>query len=199
MRKILLLLLFISFINSKVYSQDYMDEICKKTCDCIENISDTIERESYEMQMGLCMINAAMPYKKQLKKDHKINMDDIGNEAEKLGTLIGIRMASICPKSLMKFSENSENNKEDTEQHSVEGLITKIEFDPFIVFTLKDEKGKSIKYHWLTFIETKIDLQNKYNTLTNKNVKITYTTTDFFDPKIQEYRQFNIIKTLEIN
>jgi hypothetical protein len=68
------------------------------------------------------------------------------------------------------------------------GVITKIENDHFVILSIKDEQGKISKYYWLTFIQSNTELSTKYKSLIGKKVNITYTSQDFFDPKLDEYR-----------
>jgi len=57
--------------NNIGFSQSYVDEIAKETCECLNHISEDLDAEKYTLELGLCMINAASPYKKSLKKTTK--------------------------------------------------------------------------------------------------------------------------------
>lgn len=200
--KKLTLIILISISSNILFSQDYMDDIVIKSCECLTKVSDTLELNRLHMELGLCMINASMPYKKELLKDYDIDLNNIDSEGEKLGTMIGLRMAGTCPNELIKLAEQTgELDQEIIENQYVEnvtiGEITKIDSDLFIAFTIKDEKGKSSKFYWLTFIESDFDLSD-YSTLINKNVSVTYTTQELYDNKIQEYRLFNIISSIKV-
>ncbi len=184
------------------FSQDYMDEIALKACECLHSVSDTLDTERYNMELGFCMIDAAMPYKKQIKKDYKIDLDRIDGQAgNELGQVIGLRMASVCPDAIMQVASkvNGEEEAEELEDVVV-GYITKIDENKFIVFSLTDEKGKIMKFYWLTFIEADLnfELTSQYKSLMNKMVQITYLPQEFFDYRIEEYRPFNIIQKLQI-
>jgi hypothetical protein len=182
------------------FSQDYMDDIALKSCECLSKIPDTLETETFNIKLGLCMIDAASPYKKQLKKDYKIDLNKIDKQAGKLGKVIGLRMASVCPDALMKMANRSENKKSDDSitENTIEGQITSIIDDKFVVFSIKNELGKISKYHWFTFIESNTDLSTDYKTLTDKFVQVTYRSQEFFDARIGEYRIFNVIQKIEI-
>lgn len=187
------------------FSQDYMDDIALKACDCLSTVSDTLNTERFHMEIGLCMINAANPYIKELKKDYKIDLSKINpTQGEELGRIIGLRMASVCPDAMMKMvgklnnNSNKNNNSNSVSENSVQGKITAIVDDKFVEFSIKDEQGKISKYYWLTFIESNSDLSANYKTLTDKFVKVTFISQEFFDARIGEYRAFNIIKKLEL-
>ncbi|MBK6338402.1 MAG: hypothetical protein IPH74_07735 [Bacteroidetes bacterium] len=193
MKKFILLLLLVS--SKTVFAQtNYMDEIVSESCDCIEHISKELDSETYTMQLGLCMIKASMPYKKQLKKDHNINLDNIIKDAEKLGEVIGVQLALTCPEALMFATEQIEGTEDkDNEGMFIIGTITKVETEQFVVFTLKDGMGKSAKYYWIYGIETDEDLVAIYKDLIGEKVNLDYEMVDIFDPKIGEYRSCNVI------
>ena len=192
-------------VNITAHSQNYMDIIVEKSCDCVNQIPDTLNKTQYLMQLGTCMINAAMPYKKKIKADYGINMDDMDEGiGEKLGRIIGIKMVGKCPSTLLKVSQKTNEEESNIpvstadapETKEFVGTVSLIEDSPFVVFSVKDDLGKSVKFYWLSFAQCESDLPAMYNTLLNKTVKISYTTSEFFDPKIGEYRQYNIISAI---
>ncbi len=181
------------------FSQDYLDKIAEKCCECFTKFPDSLTAEKLQMQLGLCMIDVATPYKKELKKNNGINMDNIGSgtEGEKLGHLIGLKMAGICPEALIKLAGETKTKKaEKNLNQTVRGVVSKVENDCFVVFSVKDDTGKITKYYWLTFVESEMELTGNYATMTGKSVKITYDIQDFFDAKIKEYRQYYIVKKM---
>ena len=187
-------------ISTHAFSQDYMDDISLKTCECLNTVPDTLETEQFHMELGLCMIDASTPYKKQLKKDYKIDLNKIDTQGEELGRIIGLKMVSVCPDALMSLANKSKENKNDHSGNIIEGYITKIEENKFVVFSVREENGKTTKFYWLTFIESnfKYDLTSQYKSLMNEAVQITYLPQEFFDYRIEEYRTFNIIQKIEI-
>lgn len=195
--KLAFFILFIISMNLK--SQDYIDKITLQTCDCMKKISDTTNYEKLTMELGLCMISAAEPYKKQLKKDYGINLNNMNeSEGEALGKVLGMKMATACPESLMKmYGKVNSNDKESTTQLESIGKITNIERDVFVIFSVFDNSGKSMKFYWLEPVESNVDLANNYRTFIETTVKIKYGQKEFFDPKIGEYRNFNIIHKMD--
>ncbi|MCB9174109.1 MAG: hypothetical protein H6589_05830 [Flavobacteriales bacterium] len=192
-------LFFSIIISTSGFSQDYMKIIATKSCDCLDIMSDTLDVEESNMELGLCMIDASIPYKKQLKKDHDINFDKIAEHGERLGTIIGLEMASICPTKLLKLSKSREKGEAEYEYSNqiIQGEVVKIEDDLFVTIHLKDDFGKTAKYYWFTFIQSDYNLPLDYKSLIGKNIVITYNPQEFFDPRIVEYRRYNIISRID--
>lgn len=198
MKKVLIFCLAI--IGYQSFSQTYMDKIAQESCDCISKVSETLDYEQYTQELGLCMIVAAEPYRKQLRKDHEINFDKIEVDAEKLGKLIGFKMASVCPNSLLAVSKKSPKKTAVANadvSKSYDGTITKLEKDFFVILHIKDGEGKTNKFYWLTFIDSDVDLVERYDSMIGSPVEVTYRIEEWFDPKIKEYRQFSVIEKLE--
>ena len=200
--KILPLLLLILVFNN-VWCQDYMDKIVEDACDCVEDIEKN--DENYTMKLGLCMIEVSMPYAKQIKKDYGIDMIGIhGKDAQKLGQILGMKMASKCPNALIEATnEVLEDDKvdiygnlENTTNESVTGVINDIREETFVTLSIKDENGKISKYIWLTYVECEEDFLTNYKDYLGEEVTIKYQVQEFFDPKIQEYRNYNVITSV---
>ena len=182
-----------------VCAQDYMTTIAEKACSCLDKPMDGQDQEMVNAQLGLCMIDAALPYQKQIKKDYGIDMNNIDKEGEKLGRVIGLKVATVCPDKLAKIAQSRKENKkaETAEVFELEGMISKIEKDFFVNFAIKDETGKITKCYWLTAIATETDLTN-YQSLEGRAVTISYTNQELFDARIGEYRKFAVIQSLEV-
>lgn len=189
------LILLALFLNASVcLSQDYVDAVTTNACECAEKISDITPAKDASIQFGLCIIGAAAPHKSELKKDHGIDLNNVDKEdGERLGVLIATRMVQICPKTLVKISNSSQTEKKERAEHTVEGVVSKVEKDFFVVFSLRETSGKTTKLYWMTPIKSSMDLTNNYSSLVGKSLKVTYEAKDFFDPKIADYRQFNVI------
>jgi len=182
-----------------VQAQDYVDAIAKNSCACIQTVPDSLDVQSFNMRLGICMLDLAKPYKKQLLKDYKIDLDKIITDGKKLGELIGVRMASLCPDAVVKVSNHTSGKKESKEKmQTLSGVITKIEPFFFVTFSVKDDEGRITKFYWLNFIESEFDLPDNYESLVGKSVDINFISQDFFDPKIKEYRQYHVIRKMEI-
>ncbi|RKS42480.1 hypothetical protein BC962_3294 [Gillisia mitskevichiae] len=181
-------------------NDDFIDIITSKTCECVElkKKTESDEKLTPKMQMGICLFQSAKEYKKELAEQYDFNLDNLEDDAERLGKLIGNRMAFICPNTLLKFSVELEDEKEDSMVFFASGEITDIKEDMFVVFNVKNQEGKIEKFFWLTFLSSEYDVQNSFEKLKGKNIKIKYFEQELFDPRIKEYRVFNSISSLEL-
>ncbi len=192
-------------------AQDYLDEITRQSCACIDGLAPTLTAQQMQMQMGLCILEAATPYQDKLKADHDIDLSDVANlprEAERLGQLIGQRMATDCPGTVAKIFEKMSEEADESgaapeEEPSpatnavFEGTVDEVERDGFITFSVRNARGEKKKFYWLTPAEANFDLVAEYPDLTGKPVRIRWSELEVFDPRIDEYRKIYVIERIE--
>lgn len=197
MKKWLLLFVLLSVsvnLLAQTAGSDYMTTLAKEACNCLSNISDTLDTETLNMKLGLCMLEKAQPYEKQLKKDYGINFDKIDEDGEKLGRLIGLKMASHCPDAVIKLSQRNQPATATPQgEQQISGQLIKIEEDPFVQFHLRDAQGKVSRYYWFTFVESHLDMLEDYKSLLTQTLSFKYVVQEFFDPRLGEYRNFNVL------
>ncbi|WP_449397712.1 hypothetical protein [Chryseobacterium wanjuense] len=93
---------------------------------------------------------------------------------------------------------NSKESAQEAEaQLLINGTITKIEKDNFVVFHVVGDNKNLTKLYWISNIESNLDLPKEYNSLINKKVSISYYTSEIFDVKINDYKNLNIILSLK--
>lgn len=212
--KIAIALISFLLTSTAVLGQDYLKKIAKSSCKCTENIEDGISLEMYEIEFGLCVIEASMPYERQLSRDHNISFTEIEEDGAKLGELIALEMFVVCPEVLMKMIENvgvenlvddmqeeredaAETNNESMVQN-VRGEVTSVEGELIVAITVADENGKNTKTFWLSYIESNENLESNYKNLVGKQVELTYRMEDIFDPRLNEYTSRKIITKLTV-
>lgn len=207
MKKFVLVIVALTFSVTS-FSQKYMDDIAEKACGCLHSVSDTLATDDFNMKLGLCMIEAATPYQKQLKKDYGIDFNKIDEQGAELGRIIGMRMVSVCPEALVKMAsrvkgEESEGVEElevtDVNENTYVGTITQVDNSQFVVFTVKNSEGKLSKFYWFGFISSNTELTADYTNFKGKSVMITFVQKEYFDPRIGEYRMMNIIESMNIS
>lgn len=190
------------FISTTVFAQDdYMDDVVSKACSCLEDISPEVTGQGLEMQMGICILNAASSYRDEILADYGLDLNKMDREGEKIGVLIGGKMAAECPNVLVAVTQRTSNDglSESVETLVTQGTVKEVTTDFLIYFSIKTEKGRTEKFYWYSFVDSEIDLIRQYSEMKNKNVTIEYHKEEFFDPKIMEYRPINVIDVLNMD
>lgn len=202
MMKNILILLGLT-ISAAAFSQDYKTKIAKSSCDCVKAIKTEGKTNSaITSELGVCMLKAAMPFSKEIKKDYDIDpaadmMDS--TKMEQLGIKMGILMATECQEEFLKMAQFSDEETAGSESSEllINGTVSKIEKENFIVFHVVGENKMLNKLYWISSVDSNLDLPKEYQTLMNKKVNISYFTMEIFDPKINDYKTLNIISTLK--
>ena len=194
MKKTLLFIYLLATVNT-CFAEDFLDSVAKKTCACLDSVpAANLSQDNSKAQMGLCIIGSTTPQEReQFKKDFALDFDQLDKNGTRIGEIIGLRVVTNCPASIQRVMSVGNNNAVST----VTGVITKIEPDFPVVFSLKDNQGKVIKLYWVDTVESEQDLPNTYSTLIGKTVEVKYKNKDMFDPKIGEYRQFKVISKIK--
>lgn len=209
MKKIIYL--FFILISIFSYSQeDYKKKLGQDACKCLDELKiENQSKEMIQMQVGLCFLKVANPYKEEIKKDYGIDVSkDFGdeNKMEILGEKLAFLMISECGDTFLKIMDksgiteevmNEKNAVEESADLLMHGEIAKIEKDAFVIFYLKGDNGILTKFYWVSNVESNIELEKKYNELVGKKVNVSYYSTDIFDYKINEYRKVNVLTLLK--
>lgn len=191
------------FTTHFVFGQNYVDKITKETCQCASKTPHEAERTQHTVRLGLCMIKAATPYKKQLKRDYDINFGNTTDQ-KKLGKLVGTRMAELCPDFILSMLSKepidavvNKTDNVDAKNKITSGKIINIENKQFVVFEIQNNSINSSKYFWLGKIQSNIkDFANSYYKLVGAEVEIEYKKIELFDTKINDYRRYKIIQSI---
>lgn len=180
---------------SKVYAQDYVDTITLKTCLCIDTLKFINQKED-ELKLGICMIEQGLPYKKNLKKNHDIDLDHLDQvQGRKLGQLLGLRLAATCP----NFTKVIEQNTLSTEAEELQwkGSLVEIEQSQFVSFVGEDSEGKLMKFLVFEHFKNSSSWLDMGNEIKGKKVIISFERRELYDPKLNEFRNYNIIRSIE--
>lgn len=202
--------------NTLLAQSDYMDHITEQSCQCVEDLPDSLSSNALTMQFGLCIINAAKPYRTEIKRDYGLDTDDIFINGERLGQIIGMEMATACPDLLIHISSRMLDDEDsyvserlygsddvdlgdygDFEYYSsMYAKITAIDVEQFYVFTVRDPSGKSVKLYWLDPFISDVEIQDNPQEFIGQSFNFEYEELEFFDPKLNEYRNFRIIRSM---
>ena len=200
MKRILLSTVFAlaSFTLLGQANETYLDSITVKSCSCIAGITDTSDVQKLSLSMGLCRLEAATPYAAELNRDYNFDLTASEKHGEQLGRMIGLKMVTYCPDILLKITNLINRDGDDREVIYTRGKVTGIQENTFIEITVKEEEsGRNTRFYWISYVESNLDLPENYRKLKGKEVELSYLQLEFFDPRISQYRLFNVIQSLE--
>ena len=188
--------LFVLFLMSMSYGQEgYMDAIVNKACECVSDIPE--EENITAENFGFCIITEAFRYEEELLRDYNIRMKNIDVDGEELGRIVGIKMLSSCPDQVKRLAAIDENENEEDSIFNLEGVILSITKSDFISLSVKENNGKVASFYWLTFVESVDNFQADFENFKNKRVRMRYSIVELFDHRIGEYRNFNVIESID--
>ncbi|MFT3920289.1 hypothetical protein [Cloacibacterium sp.] len=201
MKRILILFFVLNIILG--FSQDFKKIIAQNTCKCVNDINkEKLTKKQIEFQFGVCLFKVAKPYKTEINKEYGIDITDFSKKDDmyKLGTEIGLLMAQECPDVFSTFVPDEQEEKSvevDSSEELMNGEITKIEKENFLVFYMKGDNNILTKIYWISNVNSNIELEKKYNELIGRKVNVSYYSADIFDYRINEYRKINILSMLK--
>jgi hypothetical protein len=115
----------------------------------LENLSEDLDFESMSMELGLCMIDASNPYAAELKRDYEIDMKNIDEQGEELGSIIGVRMASVCPMQMLEIANKLEEDVTADLESVLEGKVIAIADDQVVELSIQDDQGSVSQVYFL--------------------------------------------------
>lgn len=192
------LALLLILLSATGFSQDYKAKIAASACECFKKLkAENTDPKILETKLGFCIINAAEPYARQLKKEY--NLDILRDESSETGKLMATWILKECPDLFLEMVDREEksDSKVKPSDMSVSGTVSRIEKDGFVVFHIVGADGNLTKLYWITAVQSGLDLPKEYPSLLNKKVTVQYYRNEIFDAGINSYRNLNIISTLK--
>lgn len=199
MKKIaMLLVLFVTATN--LYSQELTkDELKTKlaehTCECSN--SKEMTKDNYELNLGLCILEAVNKYQSSVEKYYGKNYI---SKIEEIGGDVGETMAGVCPDLLIKIFQNSQEQSDSydssVEDETINGTFVNTNEDGFLYVNVKEASGKSHKFLLLD------NFDNSYliidNVLKSKDkIKVSYYVAELYNTKTKKYENFKVISDIE--
>ena len=169
-------------------AQDVLDSISVHSCECISLLDlKNMPKEKLTIELGLCMMKAAQPYEKQLKQSYGIDMKKVDRgDGEKLGRLVGLKMASSCATFTDLITKIT---SDEAETSSIDGTITDFVSEQFVSIVIKDSDGRDQKIIWLEYFKNSEKLLTNGK---NKNVTIEYQERELYNPKFNDYIKYKV-------
>jgi len=193
-------LLLVLLQTAPLHAQDVLDRIAVSTCDCINAVDrKEVKGEALQMQLGLCMMQAAAPYDKELRKQYKVDMSRLeAGSGERLGELVGFRLVAKCPEFLEFVAEMQNEGATEVAQAvvaKVSGSVTGLRDRQFSTVLVKDVSGRTVELLRLEHFPNADLLAGAGAT----GVKGTFlfTVKELYDPVAGTYRAHNVLVGLE--
>ena len=201
-----LLCLVSGFLFAQELTKDELVEIISnESCECINGKGldfEAIDKQKLELNFGLCIIES---YTKHPEASELLNVsfnDDKSLEA--LGEVVALKMMTSCPDimSLMvgNYLEDDSIATEAPQNNTLNGLafLSLKSNQLFNTLSFKDtSNGRTYSFLWLEYFDGSQLFENEKK-LKKQVFNIQYKEQDFYDPKINDYRNFKIITKLTV-
>lgn len=203
-KNILFLSLFsvLQFANAQTEDKDtLLNTISLETCECVEKKGldyTSNNTTKLELEFGLCIMESYGRHKKKAEKLLNVSLNDEAS-LEQFGEDIAFKMIDNCPDVIMALAGNyaAEEFEEVKDDLTLEGEFVSIESLQFNMVEIKGDNNRTQKLIWLQYFEGQ-ELLSNTKKLKGKNLEVIYLQKELYDPKINEYRNFKVIKKISI-
>ncbi len=193
MQKALVLAILFYATVVTAQAQDFLDTIAIQTCGCLEELASDSSLVLTEFQIGVCLLEEARPYSKQLLKDYQIDILSVESDGmSRLGEIVGMRMVTHCLELIMQFAKEDESGA----LMQIRGKLKEINKAEFTTLIVVDNSGRRYSLLWLSHFAGSDALLDQKTRVIGSDVVVEYEEQDFFDPRVQEYRVYKIIRSL---
>lgn len=191
-----------------VTAQDILDLIATETCECTSTMDTTLTTEARNLALGICMLQSAEPYRKELKKKYKIDLDYVERDAQELGRLVGYRMASKCPELFARIIRqdgsltpdapppappvSSEFVRKSAVQQTA-GKLASVRSGQFLTLVVLAEDGRTLDLLLLGQADNVANLLRRSDQGRGATGIWFYSVEELFDPLSRTFRPFYVI------
>lgn len=176
-------------LSMSMFAQEtILDKVALATCEYLQKDENkSLSTDEMTVKLGLFMISYYSDHEKEFEKEGVIVDWDSEEGGEGFGQKIGIKMASICPETLMSFAGDMNSDEGDqVDSFFVQGKLKSITGNEFSYINIEDESGKSQKFLWLSNFKGS-DKLIENDKVKGIEVSVTYKNTECYSPKLKEY------------
>jgi len=211
MKKIVFTLLALCFLllsKAQSTTDTSMRATAVAVCDCLgkANITDKSTTEQMQQAFLNCIITSAPDFIAKIGS----NGNDL-NAAQEIATQLGMEMIKInCP-AFMKIANammNDDSNGlqltmpstvETEKVESTDGVVINVEEKDFVYIKVKTTAGRELNFIYYNYVPGSDDwIKDPVTKLKNKNVSLSYTENEVYQPKFKQFMNVKQIKTLTI-
>lgn len=196
-KTLLLLLLFPIFLLGQKKEAVYK-KLANLTCDCSKNKGK--DKKLSEADLGICIFESLDKLDEKERKTINYDPDKKMESVEKIAESVGLEMAIICPSIISAMSEE-EPPKVIEDQPAIANTI-KGNIDSMVANDLKfiyiiDDNHLKKEFLWLdTFDGDSLFIKGK--AAVGDTIEIKYVEKNYFDPKANSYRKYNVITAVKL-
>lgn len=188
------LLSFFLFTATTVQAQSkkreaFIEKAATYVCGCFDEKKANDDAMNSEMAIGLCMLN----FLNENPAGAKMAFGEysITNEADmiRIGEELGLRMAGVCPETLLSLVDEEDLMAEEQEAAStstLEGELVGVTFGEQTVVTLRKSNGQPVKLYWLEYFPGS-DMLMDGSKMEGKTLTVTYRNVELFSGADREY------------
>lgn len=189
---------FLSLFTLLSFSQKKEDIYKKIANSCCERLNEKKSSKLTELDLGFAILQVLGDLNEKEKNIIGFNSSKAEESLEKIGEPIGIQMAMACPSIFASLvDENGKNLLEESSNgNSLRGTIEELVSNDFKKIKLKNDKGEIIEFLWLSAFSTDSILVNN-KVVKGDKVEINFNEENFFDPKSNSYKKYNVIKGIK--
>ena len=193
-------------------SQDTsLSKAAVSVCDCLTKAK--IEDKSSPEQLQQVFLNCMFTSAPDLITKIVSSGQDYQKAGEEIGTQLAMEMVKNgCP-AFAKIATAMAGGVNDTMQmempmqmqskvetaQSIDGIVTNVEEKDFTYITVKATNGRELTFMYYEYVPGSDDwIKNAATKLKNKNVSLSYTEAEVYQPKFKQFMNVKEIKTLTI-
>jgi len=204
--RIIFSLVLVAGLSQASMAQDYLDKITKEICPCMDDLNETLPQDSLNMKLGLCFLTASMPYEKELRRKHGIDLSNFNEEAgERLGSLLAVKLIGTCPKFAAMAMRMAQQEAAPPPPPSgpvpnvrtVYGSVQSLTPSQFLTLTIKTDDGPSYELLLLDHVANIDQVSQDPAKAKGFHGKWSYVEREFFDPYTRTYKTYRVLTGLE--
>ena len=199
MKNIQLLILFLPLILLGQKKEAVYKKLANLTCDCAEKKAKEKNLTSYDL--GICIFDALDQLDVKDRKTISYNPDKKIETGIDIAKSVGVEMAIICPKYIKITKEEEPPVMIDSTQavpiNTIKGSIDSMVSNGLKFIYIIDDNHLKKEFLWLDAFEGD-SLFIKGKAAIGDTIEIEYIETNYFDPKENTYRKYNVISSIKL-
>jgi len=198
MKKTLLLMLLFPILLLGQKKEAVYKKLANLTCDCAAKKAQEKNLTSYDL--GICIFDALDQLDVKDRKTISYNPDKKIETGMDIAKNVGVEMAIICP-NYIKITKDEDPPVVDSTQaieiKTIKGSIDSMVSNGLKFIYIIDDNHLKKEFLWLDAFEGD-SLFIKGKAAIGDSIEIQYIETNYFDPKENTYRKYNVISSIKL-